>query len=139
MELVIALILLVIVGYPVYRKLQRASPTSLPDTELLNNNNEWDSILAFQGESEFRTDTFEMETGNYKLMYWFPEEVLVKVELFSAAGDEHETLVMKRGTGETSFSVEAGRYFCLIEPTEESAEWEVEISPLGLPSASPRS
>lgn len=135
MELIVALLLLILVGYPVYRKLRRASQISpdLDDHNLNSINPETDA-LAFAGQSEFRTDSFDLESGTYKLLYWFPEAVMVKVELYSAGGDDHETLVMKRGTGEVSISVEKGRYFCVIEPAEEPAEWEIEISRLGLPS-----
>lgn len=90
--------------------------------------------MAFQGERAFHTETFSLEGGSWKLTYWFPEDVVVKVDLYSAPGDNHETLVMKRGAGAESFSAENGRYFCVIEPAREPAEWEIEISRLGLPS-----
>lgn len=139
--IVVALILIALVGYMAYAKAQRDRRTfdSLykpADEQLLNEDTElgMNGSLAFEGEAAFKTNAFDLAAGNYKLMYWFPEGVMVKVELFSKDGSATETLGIKSGEGELGFSVAAtGRYFMTIEPAEDKA-WEIEIIRLGLPS-----
>lgn len=139
--LVVALILIGLVGYMAYAKSRRDQRTfdSLykpADEKLLNTDMDLgiNGSLAFEGDTDFTTQHFDLLAGNYKLMYWFPEVVPVKVDLFSADGSDSETLGIKSGEGELAFTVAAdGRYFMTIEPTEDDA-WEVEVIRLGLPS-----
>lgn len=113
----------------IFSQLYRAVEGDLPEDE-----DDLGNVIAFAGEYEFETARFKLEAGEYKLRYWFPAEIMVKVELFSAAGDDHEIIALKKGEGETAFTVETtGRFFCSIEPAEDG-EWEIEISKLGLPS-----
>lgn len=140
MEIFVALGLIAVIGYLIYNKFRRDehefSRLYRPVEEgLLDLNAEFGATLAFQGESSFRTETFSLKKGAYKLSYWFPEAVLVKVELFGASGVDSEVIALKRGEGAVDFSVASdGRYFCTIEPAEDDAPWEIEIHPLGLPS-----
>ncbi|MCA0456760.1 MAG: hypothetical protein LCI00_22500 [Chloroflexi bacterium] len=139
----VALLLIALVGYMAYAKAQRDRRTfdnlyRPPDERLLNEDTEFgvNGSLAFEGEADFTTDAFDLAAGNYKLMYWFPEGVMVKVELLSKVGSDSEILGIKSGEGELGFSVAAtGRYFMTIEPDEDKA-WEIEIIRLGLPSRS---
>lgn len=140
--LVVALILIGLVGYMAYAKSRRDQRTfdSLykpADEKLLNTDLDLgiNGSLAFEGDTDFTTQQFDLLAGNYKLMYWFPEAVPVKVDLFSADGIDSETLGIKSGEGELAFTVAAnGRYFMTIEPTEDDA-WEIEVIRLGLPSS----
>lgn len=138
---IVALILIGLVGYMAYAKSQRdkrifdslykpADESLFDDDTALSIN----GSLAFEGDTDFTTQPFDLPDGNYKLMYWFPEAVTVKVELYSTDGSDAETLGIKSGEGELGFSVAAaGRYFLIIEPSEDKA-WEIEIIRLGLPS-----
>lgn len=135
--LLILLLLIAAIGFAVYRKLQRDSEAFSrlykPVDESLLDDPELEGTLSFEGEGWFRTNSFQLEAGQYKLAYWFPEAVMVKVDLFRTEGGDSETIVMKRGEGTETFSIgAAGRYFCVIEPGDEA--WEIEISRLGLPS-----
>ena len=141
--LLIALILVGLVGYMVYAKSQRDQRTfnSLykpADERLFNEPTEMDAngSIAFEGDSDFTTQPFSMAAGNYKLMYWFPESVLVQVELYSEDGSDKETVAIKSGEGQVGFSVDSnGRYFCKIEPSKDD-HWELEIRRLGLSTSS---
>jgi hypothetical protein len=135
----VLLLLVAAISLAVYRKLQRDSDlfsrVYRPVDESLLDGGELEGVLSFAGEGWFRTDTFRLEAGQYKLAYWFPEAVLVKVELFSASGDDSEIIALKKGEGAESFSITGdGRYFCEIEPATGDEAWEIEISRLGLPS-----
>lgn len=138
--LLMALGLVALVGYMAYQKLQRDERTfsqryRAVDERLREELSDMNGVIAFAGESTFETQRFRLEAGRHKLMYWFPEAVLVKVELFSAAGDDHEVLALKKGEGAVEFAVAAaGKYFCVIEPAHDDVAWEMEISRLGLPS-----
>ena len=138
--LLVALGLVALVGYIAYQKLQRDERTfsqryRAVDERLLDDNGDFNGVIAFAGNSDFETQHFRLEAGRHKLMYWFPEAVLVKVELFSAAGDDHDVIVLKQGEGAVEFAVTSpGKYFLMIEPAQDDADWEIEISPLGLPS-----
>ncbi len=137
--LVIIVLLMAGMGFIIWRKIvrneQAFSQLYRPvEGDLPEDEDELGEVIAFAGEHEFETVRFRLEAGEYRLRYWFPDSVMVKVELFSAAGDDHEIIALKKGEGETAFTVDAaGRYFCSIEPAED-AEWEIEISKLGLPS-----
>ncbi len=140
--IIVAFILIGLVGYMAYAKSQRdrrlfdslykpADESQFNGDTALNA----DGSLAFEGDTDFTTQPFDLPAGNYKLMYWFPEAVSVKVELYSTDGSDSETLAIKSGEGELGFSVAAaGRYFMMIEPSEDKA-WEIEIIRLGLPSS----
>ena len=135
--LLVALGLVVLVAFMAYQKLQRDERTFSqryrPVDEHLLDDAHFNEVIAFAGDAAFETQRFHLEAGRYKLMYWFPAAVLVKVELFSAVGDEHEVIALKQGKGAAEFAVAApGHYFCVIEPAQDDAEWEVEISRLGL-------
>jgi hypothetical protein len=138
--LLIFSLLVAAIGYAVYHKLKRDealfSRLYKPvDDSLIDSGGEFEGVLNFAGEGWFRTNPFRLEAGKYKLAYWFSEAVLVKVELFTASGDDSEVIALKRGTGAESFSVAGeGRYFCVIEPAVGDEAWEIEISRLGLPS-----
>ena len=140
--LLVALILIGLVGYMAYAKVQRdqrtfdslykpADTDDLPDEhDLLTNN-----TIAFTGDSDFVSQNFLMSAGAYKLMYWFPASTQVQVEFFSVDGTEHEVVAIKSGEGEVGFSLKAsGRYFCKVNPAKDD-HWEIEIRRLGLPSS----
>lgn len=141
--LLVALILVGLVGYMVYAKSQRDqrmfnSLYKPADESLLNEKTEFDDSgsISFEGDSDFTTQAFSMVAGNYQLMYWFPESVLVQVELYSKDGIDREVIAIKSGEGEVGFSVGSnGRYFCKIEPAKDDS-WEIEIRRLGRPSLS---
>lgn len=142
--MLVALGLVALVAYIAYQKLQRDERAFgqlyRPVDERLLENDDFHGVIAFTGDSAFETQRFRLEAGRYKLMYWFPEAVLVKVELFSAAGDDHDVIALKQGEGAVEFAVGApGKYFCVIEPVQDDAEWEIEISRLGLPSRTEQS
>lgn len=133
-------LMIALMGYLVYAKIKRDQREFdrlyKPADEHAFDGGEFGEVFAFQGDQQFQTETFPLKAGSYKLMYWFPEEVMVKVELFSEAGDDSEVIALKSGEGTASFSIDyPGRYFCVIEPTEEAKPWEIEISRLGLPSS----
>jgi len=138
-SVLVVFLLLIVIGFIAWRKIvrneQAFSQLYRPvEGDLPEDEDELGEVIAFAGEHEFETVRFRLEAGGYKLRYWFPENIMVKVELFSAAGDDHEIIALKKGEGETTFTVDvAGRYFCSIEPAEDG-EWEIEISKLGLPS-----
>lgn len=139
-SLLVGLVLLALIGYAVYHKIRRNeqdfSHLYQPvDENLLDSSEEFEGVLAFSGEGEFRTQVFQLERGRYKLTYQFPDTKPVKVELFSASGDDSAVIVIKKGEGSESFSIGTpGRYFCIVEPAANNEEWLIEISPLGLPS-----
>jgi hypothetical protein len=134
--IVMALLLIVVVGGMAWQKLRRDSREFdrlyRPAEQVLDD--PFGEVMAFEGDYTFETEVFVLRAGRWRLRYWFDDEVVVKVDLLTVAGDDRQTLAIKSGAGELEFQVEAGRYFCLIEPTE-AAPWEIEISPLGLPSA----
>jgi hypothetical protein len=134
--IVIALLLVVVVGGMVWQKLRRDTrdfeQLYRPAEQVLDD--PFGEVIAFEGDYSFETEPFALRAGRWRLRYWFEDDVVVKVDLLAAQGDDRQTLAIKSGEGELEFQVEAGRYFCQIEPTEE-APWEIEISPLGLPSA----
>ncbi|MEZ4668514.1 MAG: hypothetical protein R3E39_11405 [Anaerolineae bacterium] len=137
--LLVALVLVAFVAYIVYRKLQRDerrfAQLYRPVDESLLDQSDFDGVISFEGDSTFESQQFKLEIGRYKLMYWFPDAVLVKVELFSVDGIEHDVIALKQGEGAVEFSVTTpGKYFCMIEPAHEDSAWEIEISRLGLPS-----
>lgn len=132
-------VLVGLIGFMVWRKFERDSrqfnalyqPT---DGDLPDGDDSFGEVIAFEGDDTFKTAIFPLVGGQYKLSYWFPDEVLVKVELFSADGTDHEVIILTKGEGEKAFTVSSsGRYFCTIEPVTRD-EWEIEISRLGLPS-----
>lgn len=137
--MLVALGLVALVGFIVQKKFERDERTFSqryrPVDEGLLDDAEFNDIIAFSGDAAFETQRFRLEAGRHKLMYWFPEAMPVKVELFSAAGDDHDVIALKQGEGAVEFAVgSAGDYFCVIEPAQDDAEWEIEISRLGLPS-----
>ena len=135
---VIALVLLGLVGYMAYAKSQRDqrifSDLYKPvEGDLSTDQDDLETIgsIAFSGKSDFTTQRFKMSAGKYKLMYRFPPDVRVKIELFSADGSDHEIIGIKQGEGELGFSVKHDDdYFGEIEP-EKDCEWEIEIWRIG--------
>jgi|GEM_PF-2576494 len=128
------------VGWLVYRKLRR-------DEAAFNQQYQFDEDgvqavgerahnqpLQFQGQGAQTTRPVMLAAGDYKIRYQFPDDALVKIELFSADNGEGELILLKSGSGEVGFTIAAdGRYLFDIEP-QEGAAWKLEISRLGLPS-----
>lgn len=131
-------LILLLVGYAVYRKFQRDSDELSRRFEFGEEGiveREEDQPIQFQGIGAESTRQFRLEAGDYKLRYRFPDGVTVQVELFSHDG-QHETVVLTSGAGEAGFSVsQTGRYLLDIDPQQEDAAWKLEITRLGLPSA----
>jgi hypothetical protein len=129
--LLVGLALLAPIAYMVYRKMQRearefARHDPFPDEG---------KGLVFSGEGEFTSPVVRLEAGDYKLLYWFDEAVPVKVELTGLDTGDNEVLLIKSGEGAISFGLVApGRYRFAVEPSDAESEWDIEISPLGLPS-----
>jgi hypothetical protein len=97
-----------------------------------------DDTVYYEGVGEETTRPFWLRAGRYQVNYLFSENTLVKVDLLRTADGERETLVVKTGQGVAEFEVpEAARCRLVIEPAAPDAEWEVEISPLMLPSRRP--
>lgn len=93
-----------------------------------------DKPFQFQGEGAQTTRPVKLEAGDYQIRYRFPDDALVKVELFHAADGDGEVILLKSGAGESAFSIDAaGRYLFDVEP-QEGAAWKLEIKRLGLPS-----
>jgi hypothetical protein len=89
--------------------------------------------VRLRGQGSHTTEPIHLGAGTYKVAYRFPGDVLIKVDLW-ASGDP-ETILLKRGTGEESFAVEAdGRFVFEIAPADDRAAWTIEITRLGLPS-----
>jgi YD repeat-containing protein len=89
--------------------------------------------IHLEGQGSHMTNLVHLHAGTYKLQYRFPPDVLVKVDLWRD-GDS-ETLVLKRGAGESAFTVAAdGRCTLDIAPADDSAPWTLDITRLGLPS-----
>ena len=138
--ILVALALVGVMGWLVYRKLRR-------DEAEFGNQYQFDDEgvhtvgekihnkpFQFQGEGAQSTRPIKLEAGDYKIRYRFPEDALVKVELFSADDGEGELILLKSGSGEEGFSIGAdGRYLFDIDP-QEGAAWKLEINRLGLPS-----
>ncbi len=90
--------------------------------------------FQFQGEGAQTTRPVKLQAGDYKIGYRFPENALVKVELFNAADGDGEVILLKSGVGESIFSIDiVGRYQFDIEP-QEGVAWKLEINRLGLSS-----
>jgi hypothetical protein len=139
--LIVAVLLIASLAYAVRNKLNRESeqfsrtyrPPEIDDWDEDDDSNE--DALIFSGIAAFDSDPFPLERGSYRLRFWFPQEILVKVELFTADGADHEVLALRVGEGEETFDIDApGDYVLVVEPAEIEAAWELEITPLGLPS-----
>lgn len=138
--ILVALAMVGIMGWLVYQKMRRdeaefARQYQFDDEGVHNlRDPELAKPFQFQGEGAQTTRPIKLEAGDYKIRYQFPEDALVKVELFSADDGEGELLLLKSGGGELGFSIgETGRYRFDIDP-QEGAAWKLEISRLGLPS-----
>ncbi len=89
--------------------------------------------VRLRGQGNHMTEPVHLETGTYKVDYRFPDDVLVKVDLWQ--GVDSEMILLKRGSGVVSFAVESeGRFIFEIAPADETAAWEMDITRLGLPS-----
>jgi hypothetical protein len=95
--------------------------------------------LRFQGVGGQTSGAFTLGPGRHRLRYQFPDGVQIKVDLFTAGGDDHETLVIAAGLGEREFSVVGGRYRLDIDPAVAESRWSVALTPLQLPSQRPDS
>lgn len=95
--------------------------------------------VYFEGQGGQTTPHFKLEAGQHRIVYQFPEGVQVKVDLFTAAGEEQETLVIGTGSGMHDFSVSGGRYLLDIDPAVEESRWSVALTPFQLPSQRPNS
>jgi hypothetical protein len=140
--LIVAVLLIASLAYAVRNKLNRESeqfsrtyrPPEIDDWDDEDDDSDEDA-LVFSGIAAFDSDPFPLGRGSYRLRFWFPEEILVKVELFTADGADHEVLALRLGEGEETFDIDApGDYVLVVEPAEVEAAWELEITPLGLPS-----
>ena len=91
--------------------------------------------ITLKGKGNHATKPLPMEAGAYKLEYIFPDDVLVKVDLW--LNGDSETIVVKRGTGTASFNIDVtARYVFEIAPADEAAAWEITVTRRGLPSKS---
>lgn len=98
-----------------------------------------DDTIYYEGIGEETTRPFRLRAGRYQIRYLFSGNVPVKVDLLRTVDGDRETLVLKAGEGAASFEVvESARCRLVVEPSDPDAEWEVEISPLMLPSRRPK-
>jgi hypothetical protein len=94
-----------------------------------------DQPVQFTGRGSGLTPGVDFELGTYKLQYRFPAGTLVKVELVNLTEGFTETLFIKSSSDAQAFTIDTpGRYAFQLEPLEEDVTWELEVSPLGLPS-----
>lgn len=91
--------------------------------------------LRLRGRGSETTRALRLESGQYNLTYAFPDDVLISVTQLNLRDGDRETLTITRGSGAITFEVPAaGSYALRVEPADESAAWQMTISPLGLPS-----
>ena len=138
--LLIALGMVGVLGWLVYRKLRRDEAEFERryafDEEGIEaiGDPAHNKPMQFQGEGAQTTRPVKLEAGDYQIRYRFPDDALVKVELFDAAEGDGEMILLKSGAGESAFSIDAaGRYRFDVEP-QAGAAWKLEIKRLGLPS-----
>lgn len=95
-----------------------------------------DAPICFKNQGTHLTNAVNLSTGAYKVLYTF--DTITKVDLIELSTGDHETLLIKSGSGSMSFTIEQqGRYAFEVDPQDDSAAWIIEISPLGLPSHHP--
>jgi hypothetical protein len=140
MDIIVILIaagLMGAMGWAVYRKMQRdeaafGSQYDFDDEGI--HGKVHNKPFQFQGQGAQSTRPVKLEAGDYKIRYLFPDEAIVKVELFSVDDGEGELIILKSGSGEAGFTINAnGRYLFDVDP-QEGASWKLEINRLGLPS-----
>jgi hypothetical protein len=91
--------------------------------------------FRLQGKGTYASEPLELEHGTYKVQYRFPPDVLVKIDIIRFLDGETSTILIKRGMGEASFTVEVDdRYVFEIAPADEISAWELAFTRLGLPS-----
>lgn len=89
--------------------------------------------IHLNGKGNHTSEPLPLEAGTYKAQYRFPDDILVKVDLWHKG--EAETVVLKQGAGVTSFTIAAsGRYVFAIAPADDVSPWTLDITRLGLPS-----
>ncbi len=94
-----------------------------------------DDSLWYEGYGAETTPPVYLKAGNYKVMYQFSDTALIKLEMLNLGDGDQEVVVLKSGAGTASFALEqGGRYQFSVEAADDDAEWEFEISRLGLPS-----
>jgi hypothetical protein len=83
--------------------------------------------VTLSGQGAHASDALELDSGVYRIAYRFPPEVLIAVKLIAVDDAEEHAVLVKRGEGSHTFSVEtAGRYVVQVEPQDDHARWEVE-------------
>jgi hypothetical protein len=96
--------------------------------------------FVLHGKGTYASEPLELEHGMYKVQYRFPADMLVKVDIIRFLDGETSTILMKRGVGEASFTIEVDdRYVFEVAPADEVSEWELAFTRLGFPSAKPPS
>lgn len=93
------------------------------------------SPIRLQDRGNQLTAPIDLDAGTYKVMYWLPDDELVKIDLINIDNGESETLLIKSGSGSHGVIIHhAGRYAFQVEPDGVTAPWTLEILPLGLVS-----
>lgn len=131
--LVVALLVLLVVGYFAYRfrasgaltrKLWRDEQGSL----VAIGERRGAAGGSLSGSGTILSDPLQLAAGNYRIDYQFA--TATRVALVDANGDE--TLFIKSGTGAEPLTIAAsGRYRFLVEPADETAAWQLAYRPLG--------
>jgi len=136
MEIVVLLAVAAgLVGFTVYavrRKLasdaaafeQSYQPTPQNSVE----NDADDAGIAFEGWNRFSSDPFRLAAGSYRMLYAFPEDVRVQVELFAAGRKTAVWSAAHSGSGEAAFSIPGGDYVAIIKPSQRDHHWEIEFT-----------
>jgi len=89
--------------------------------------------VRLQGKGSETTKAVHLRAGTYKVRYRFPDDVLVKVDLLDDV--EAETILLKRGAGESSFAIsDDGHYRFDVAPADGQSPWQFDLTRLGLPS-----
>jgi hypothetical protein len=83
--------------------------------------------VKLSGQGTHASDALGLESGVYRIAYRFPPEVLIAVKLIAVDDAAEHTVLVKRGEGSHTFSVDtAGRYVVQVEPQDDHAGWELE-------------
>ena len=76
------------------------------------------------GRGSQTSDTLQLTRGAYRIDYQF--DALTRLALLDLLDGSDDTLLIKSGAGTEGFTLESdGRYRFLIEPTDESASWQI--------------
>lgn len=101
-----------------------------PSVKAAGQNRQSNFQVTFKGNGNFSSEPLYLECALYRIVYQFPQQEKMSVDLITADGKQRKSLVInKAGYSSSTFNVQMSKYYVLhVRANRDDANWVIVLN-----------